>query len=128
MTYPTVEERKMSVSHPILVLMALVVVTLASMADARSAVSHVVKAPARIHIAGDAFQPAALTVTAGSKVTWTNADDDPHTVTAQGSFDSGGLAQGDSYSRTFRTPGRYIYFCKVHPFMKGVIVVTSVRS
>lgn len=118
----------MSLSRLMVAYVALVLVMFAGVGAARSTGSQAHASPARIQIAGDAFQPAALNVTAGTKVTWSNADDDPHTVTAQGSFDSGGLAQGDSYSRTFLKPGRYTYFCKVHPFMKGVIVVTAARS
>jgi plastocyanin len=71
-----------------------------------------------------AFKPATITVTVGTKVTWTQKDDDPHTVTADdGSFDSKGLGQGDSYDHVFSKAGRYPYHCAAHPFMKGVVVV-----
>ena len=54
-----------------------------------------------------AFQKPAITVTAGTTVTWTNRDDDPHTVTADDkSFDSKGLGNGDHWSHTFTKPGR----------------------
>jgi plastocyanin len=71
-----------------------------------------------------AFKPAMITVVPGTKVTWKNMDDDPHTVTADdGSFDSKGLAQGDSFSFTFKKPGTYNYHCSVHPFMKATVIV-----
>lgn len=71
-----------------------------------------------------AFSPATLTVSAGTKVTWNQQDGAPHTVTADdGSFSSGTLAQGQSYSFTFATPGTYTYHCAIHPMMKGTVIV-----
>jgi plastocyanin len=82
-----------------------------------------------VSIADDAFKPPSLVVQAGTRVTWTNADDDPHTVTTDTSlFDSRGLARGDSFSYVFRKPGTYAYYCKVHPFMKGVVIVKGAHS
>ena len=73
-----------------------------------------------------AFKPATITVVAGTTVAWTQKDDDPHTVTADdGSFDSKGLGQGDTFQRKFVTAGRYPYHCSAHPFMKGVVIVTK---
>ena len=79
-----------------------------------------------VAIADYAFKDPAITVAPGTQVTWTNKDDDPHTVTADdGSFDSKGLGQGDSYSHIFQKPGRYPYHCSAHPFMKGVVIVSK---
>ena len=73
-----------------------------------------------------AFKPATITVAAGTSVSWTQKDDDPHTVTADdGSFDSKGLGQGDTFAHTFVAAGRYPYHCSAHPFMKGVVIVTK---
>ena len=72
------------------------------------------------------FSPKVLTVAVGTKVTWTNKDDEPHTVVNAGSppaFKSSGLDGGDSLSFTFTQPGTYNYFCSIHPFMTGTIVV-----
>ena len=70
------------------------------------------------------FAPAALTVTAGSTVTWTNKDDEPHTVVSEaGLFRSGALDTGDSFSFRFDKPGTYRYTCSIHPRMVGTIVV-----
>lgn len=72
-----------------------------------------------------AFDPATLRVAAGTTVTWTNRDAIPHTVTAHdGGFDSGELAQGQSYSHRFDVPGTHAYHCHPHPNMTGTIVVT----
>ena len=71
-----------------------------------------------------AFVPAALTIAVGTTVTWKNADDTPHTVTDRNrGFRSEGLDTGDSFSHTFTTAGDYTYFCSLHPFMVGEIVV-----
>lgn len=77
-----------------------------------------------VDISDYAFKAQTITIHAGESVTWTNRDDDPHTVTADdGSFDSKGLGQGDHYTHVFRSAGRFPYHCAAHPFMKGVVVV-----
>ncbi len=90
-----------------------------------------------------AFSPARLEVDAGSKVTWTNRDDNVvHTATSGTPGDKGvpGLDNGTparpdgtfdgemdgadaSFSFTFDEPGTYAYFCRVHQSMTGEIVV-----
>ncbi len=73
-----------------------------------------------------AFVPATLTVTAGSTVTWTNHDEEPHTVAASdGSFHSPGMGSQATYSHTFPTAGRFDYVCSIHPFMHATVVVTQ---
>jgi plastocyanin len=72
-----------------------------------------------------AFSPGVTTVPAGSSVTWTNNDDDAHSIVADNkAFRSAPLDTGDSYSFTFTTPGVYPYHCGLHPQMVGKIVVT----
>jgi amicyanin len=74
-----------------------------------------------------AFAPGATTVKVGTTVTWTNQDQDPHTVTSAGSggpLRSPTLQQGQSYRYTFSTPGRYDYLCTIHPFMTATVTVT----
>jgi plastocyanin len=79
---------------------------------------------ATVTIDHHAFAPAALTIAVGTTVSWKNADDTPHTVRARNqAFASGALDTGDSFSHTFTTPGDYTYFCSLHPFMVGEIVV-----
>jgi plastocyanin len=72
------------------------------------------------------FNPAALTVTRGTHVVWTNRDDIPHTVTSAASppaFRSHPLDTGDTFEAVFDKPGRFSYFCSLHPHMQGTIVV-----
>jgi plastocyanin len=73
------------------------------------------------------FSPANFTVKAGSTVTWVNHDGSSHTVTSQGStlFDSGDVPTGGTFSYKFTQPGTYKYYCTIHPWMTGTIVVTS---
>jgi len=74
-----------------------------------------------------AFAPSTTTVKAGTTVTWTNQDQDPHTVTSTGSggpLRSPTLQQGQSYRYTFNTPGHYDYLCTIHPFMTATVTVT----
>lgn len=72
-----------------------------------------------------AFVPATLTVAVGSTVTWTNHDEEPHTVAANdGSFHSPGMGSQATYSYTFRTAGTFDYICSIHPFMHATVVVT----
>jgi len=71
-----------------------------------------------------AFQPASLTVKVGTKVTWVNRDDDPHTATAiDKKFSSKTLDTGDQFSMEFSHPGTYKYYCALHPRMTGEVIV-----
>jgi plastocyanin len=72
-----------------------------------------------------AFEPATLTISAGSKVVWTNRDEEPHLiVSADGQFHkSQALDTDDSYAAVFAKPGTYTYFCSIHPHMVGKIIV-----
>jgi plastocyanin len=76
-------------------------------------------------IAEFAFSPADIEVQVGDKITWTNDDAAPHTVTATSGadFDSGSLAQGASFSFEAKKAGTIDYFCSIHPSMKGTITV-----
>lgn len=77
-----------------------------------------------VFIQGMAFNPATITISAGTTVTWTNKDAVNHTATSLTSlFNSGSLATGATYSFTFMTPGTYSYKCSIHPSMSGTVVV-----
>jgi len=68
-------------------------------------------------------------VKAGTTVTWTNRDDDAHTVTSvANTFRSPGLDTGETFSYTFTRAGTFEYFCTLHPLMTGKVVVTPERS
>jgi plastocyanin len=73
------------------------------------------------------FSPVSFTVKVGATVTWVNRDSSVHTVTSLGSslFDSGNIPAGGTYSYTFSQPGTYQYYCTLHPWMKGTVVVTA---
>jgi plastocyanin len=80
--------------------------------------------PDAVSIANFAFDPAELAVATGSEVTWTNDDQAPHTVTADGGeFDSGTLEPGDTFSVAVEGNGPVTYACMIHPEMTGTIVV-----
>ena len=71
-----------------------------------------------------AFVPRALTVSVGTTVTWTNRDEEPHTVTsANGDFSSPGLDTDEAFSKKFTAPGTYTYLCALHPHMTATIIV-----
>jgi plastocyanin len=87
-------------------------------------------------IVGFAFSPPTLTIKVGTKVTWTNNDASPHTITSTdgpstsakttGSFDSGAVNRGQSFSFTFDKAGTYYYECTFHasmPTMHATVIV-----
>jgi len=77
-----------------------------------------------VSIKGFAFVPKAVSVAAGTTVTWTNHDSANHTATSDtGVWDSGVIAPGKSYSYTFKTAGSFPYHCKIHKSMKGTVAV-----
>ncbi len=75
-----------------------------------------------------AFSPSAITIKAGTSVTWINQDGTDHTVESDpGSavtFASRNLPDGGSFSFSFSKPGTYTYHCSIHPSMTGTITVT----
>ena len=78
-----------------------------------------------IKIDNFSFGPAAITIAAGTTVTWTNNDDVPHVVTSDDNkmFKSKALDTDDHFSYTFTKPGTYNYYCAIHPKMVAKIVV-----
>ena len=89
-----------------------------SHADAASGASTIVMAKDFM------FAPTSMNVAAGSTVTWTNRDDEPHTVVSDsGLFRSAALDTNESFSFRFEKPGTYRYVCTIHPRMVGTIVV-----
>lgn len=80
--------------------------------------------PGTARIVQFAFVAASLDVSAGTRVTWTNDDPAPHTVTADGgAFDSKQLDPGASFSVVLDTPGAFAYHCEIHPTMVGTVLV-----
>ena len=78
----------------------------------------------------DAYQPNPVQVSAGSTVTWTNNDAQPHTATSgenatpDGRFDSGIMAPAATFDHTFTEAGEFPYFCLLHPNMVGTVSVS----
>jgi plastocyanin len=77
-----------------------------------------------VRIEGMKFMPERLEVTAGDRITFTNADFVPHSVTARANrIESGDLGQGKSWTYVARGKGEIAYICRLHPVMRGVVVV-----
>jgi plastocyanin len=77
------------------------------------------------------FQPAALTITAGTTVVWFNGSDAPHTVTSDPTAPTAfgttsNVTAGKTFGLIFNTPGTYHYHCTIHPkTMQATITVTA---
>ena len=72
------------------------------------------------------YAPSPSTVSSGTLVNWTNDDNTVHTVTSANLppiFDSEIMPPGKKYTFTFDSPGSYDYFCLLHPFMTGQVIV-----
>jgi plastocyanin len=83
-------------------------------------------APVQVRIDNFTFAPAELTIPPGTKVTWVNHDDVPHTATSSAKprrFDSGTLDTDEQFTHVFTSPGTYDYFCAVHKHMTARIIV-----
>jgi plastocyanin len=81
-------------------------------------------ANAEVKIDNFVFGPQTITVPVGATVTWTNADDIPHTsVSTEGVFKSKVLDTDEKFSYTFTKAGTYPYYCTIHPKMTGKVVV-----
>jgi plastocyanin len=80
----------------------------------------------KIDINNYMFAPNKITVTQGTKVTWVNHDEVPHTIASKDKkFRSPALDTDDTFSYTFTTPGTYEYFCTLHPQMVATITVAA---
>jgi len=81
------------------------------------------------------FIPSTVTIDIGGEVTWENNDTAAHTITSgtpvegpDGIFDSSLVIAGSSFSHVFAEAGSYDYFCMVHPWMQGTVIVSSEES
>ena len=71
-----------------------------------------------------AYAPNPVSISVGGTVTWINNDTTAHTATGNtGSFDSGTIGPGGSFSRTFTSAGSFPYHCTLHPGMVGTVNV-----
>jgi plastocyanin len=75
------------------------------------------------------YVPSLIVIEKGKQVTWVNEDSAFHSVTSgfytvpTELFDSGYLDPFESYTLTFDEVGTYDYFCILHPWMKGQVIV-----
>jgi predicted secreted protein with PEFG-CTERM motif len=81
------------------------------------------------------FLPYQVTVTVGDTITWTNLDNETHTVTTGttnygpvGTFDSGMIEPGESFTQFFGMAGKYRYIDKINPGITGIILVESKKT
>lgn len=86
------------------------------------------------HIVSDQYyNPSIITVVIGvnNTVLWKNEDSVAHTVYSDktpagaSAFNSGQIASGSGYTYTFTVPGTYEYYCAIHPWMGGIVIVKS---
>jgi len=80
----------------------------------------------------DCFIPSPVVITVGGTVTWENTDTAAHTSSSgtpaggpDGVFDSSLIMTGASFSHTFDSAGTFDYFCMVHPWMTGTVIVEA---
>ncbi|THF68352.1 hypothetical protein E7T06_16975 [Deinococcus sp. Arct2-2] len=80
-----------------------------------------------VKVGDNLFQPASLSVPAGTMVTWIHTGQITHNVLSLTVADlkSPDLRPGDRYSYTFKTPGTYTYYCSYHDGMSATITVTN---
>jgi len=81
------------------------------------------------------FIPSPVTIDMGGTVTWENNDTAAHTATGgsategpSGVFDSSLIMAGSSFSHTFEDAGTFDYFCMVHPWMVGSVIVEDAAA
>jgi len=81
---------------------------------------------AKVSIANFAFEPAAVTIHPGDSVTWRNDDASPHAIVFKdGAPGAASLFPGESFTRSFASPGTYEYSCSFHPYMTGKVEVVG---
>ncbi len=81
---------------------------------------------ATVSINNQTYVPEEIRISPGTRVVWFNRDDDEHTVTSVGQptpLDSPAFGKGETYQVTFTETGNFEYFCKIHNWMHGVVVV-----
>jgi plastocyanin len=111
-----------------LTFQAATLATAGLMMSTLAAITKAAPAPAAasVEIGNFTFKNQLTMVKIGTTVTWTNADDIPHTVVSKdGEFKSKVLDTGDRFSFTFAKAGQFGYFCSLHPHMTGTIVVKA---
>lgn len=113
-------------SASVAALMAVAILAIAALSAWSTSLAAAPPETVEVKIDNFSFGPAALTVSPGTTVTWTNRDDIPHTVVSTDDpkvFKSKVLDTDDKFSFTFTKVGTYSYFCSIHPKMTGKVIV-----
>ena len=86
-------------------------------------------------VTNECFIPHTVTIDVGGEVTWLNPDTAAHAITSgtttdgsDGVFDSGLVSPGTQFKHVFEEAGEYPYFCLVHPWMSGMVIVQSAMA
>ncbi len=69
------------------------------------------------------FRPSTLRIGKGARVVFSNSSNTAHTATDKGAFDTGRIKAGKAVAIRFGQKGTFSYHCKIHPFMRGKVVV-----
>jgi plastocyanin len=110
-------------SWVLLAVLALASVTLLAAHEDDAAEGHATASAAKtVQIKNFAFKPGTLTVGQGARVAFVNASGVPHTASGSG-FDTRRIAPGKSATVKFGRRGTFAYHCKIHPYMKGKVIV-----
>jgi len=105
-------------------LVMLALTSFAALTERRARAADQPPSNTEVKIDNFTFQAPSVTITAGTQVTWTNRDDMPHAIASDDKlFKSKALDTDEKFSFTFATPGKYHYFCSIHPKMTGEVVV-----
>ena len=135
--YQLRDHMKMSTLSSLLVLMSVVsMIAIAPSAFAMGHAATVTNAPGSAtpgcEETDDCFIPSTVTIHPGGTVTWENTDNAAHRATGgtptdgpSGAFDSSLMMVGGSFTWTFDDEGTYPYFCMVHPWMQGTVIVAA---
>jgi predicted secreted protein with PEFG-CTERM motif len=119
-------------SFSLLAIFVVIAVTPSAFADHMSATVTNAPGSSTPGCEPECFIPSMVTLDIGGEVTWENDDTAAHTVTSgtptegpDGIFDSSLVMAGSSFSHVFEEAGSYDYFCMVHPWMQGMVMVSA---
>ena len=109
---------------PLLILMTAAAACTSGGEEPRQQPSAAEQATDKVEIRDFLFAPEAVTVPVGATVTWTNRDEFAHNVVADDrSWRSDDLGKDIPFTHTFDTAGTFSYYCGIHNYMTGRVVV-----
>jgi len=128
----------MKIQNKAVLLAVLAVGVLSTIAPSAFAVEVIVPVGSSVpgcEDTNECWLPAEISVGVGETVTWSNVDTAAHTVTSgsavdgpDGVFDSSLFMAGTTFEHTFDAIGEYPYFCMVHPWMAGTVIVQAMAA